>query len=244
MSATPTKGRPLGANRVEAARAEPRLPVVPVAIGVVVLLAIAAVVALRLAGGDDADASNATVTERVASAAAGDTAFSDVTVDGDALPELDDGDDPAVGQVAPILSGMSTAGGALTVDPTEGPMVIAFLANWCPHCQAEVPRLVELADGREEVDGVRLVGVATRSDERVDDTFPPGDWLADKGWTGPVLADSETSGDELPTAAGAYGLSGLPFLVAVDADGEVVARASGEQGEEGLSDLFDAARRG
>ncbi|CAN5657394.1 hypothetical protein BH24ACT4_BH24ACT4_18940 [soil metagenome] len=57
-----------------------------------------------------------------------------------------------------------------------------------------------------------------------------------------MLVDSEAEEGQLPTAAAAYGEAGFPFLVAIDADGKVVARASGEQGEDGLVDFFAAAR--
>ena len=56
-----------------------------------------------------------------------------------------------------------------------------------------------------------------------------------------MLVDSEPEAGQLPTAAAAYGEAGFPFLVAIDADGTVVARASGEQGEDGLRDLFAQA---
>lgn len=122
-------------------------------------------------------------------------------------------------------------------------MVIAFLAHWCPHCQAEVPRLVELADAQGDLDGVELVAVATRSDDRRPQ-FPPGEWLAGEDWPGRVMVDSDAAPDEAPAALAAYGVSSFPFLVAVDADGEVVARAAGEQGTDGLRALFEAARAG
>ncbi len=123
-------------------------------------------------------------------------------------------------------------------------MVIAFLAHWCPHCQAEVPRLVDVADADGTVDGVALAAVATASSpERPN--YPPGPWLADEGWPGPVMVDSEVeAADRLPTAAAAYGESGFPFLVAVDADGTVVARASGEKDEDSLRDFFALAGTG
>ena len=119
-------------------------------------------------------------------------------------------------------------------------MLIAFVAHWCPHCQAEVPRIVDLADDQGEIDGVQVAAVATSSTPDRPN-FPPGDWLASEDWPGPVLVDSEPEADQLPTAAAAYGEAGFPFLVAVDAEGKVVARASGEQGDQGLADLAAAA---
>ncbi|MGI8938357.1 MAG: TlpA family protein disulfide reductase [Iamia sp.] len=75
-------------------------------------------------------------------------AFGEVTAEGEPLaPYVADSADPAIGQVAPTLTGIDPAGDPVTIDPgAEGPMVIAFVAHWCPHCQAEVPRLVDLAD--------------------------------------------------------------------------------------------------
>ena len=52
----------------------------------------------------------------------------------------------------------------------------------------------------------------------------------------PTLVD-----DAEATAANAYGLSGFPFAVAIDADGQVVARTSGEVGSEGLEQLAQLA---
>ena len=69
---------------------------------------------------------------------------------------------------------------------------------------------------------VDLVTVSTAADERRPN-YPPADWLASEGWTAPVLAD-----DGGQTAAEAAGLTAFPFFVAVDADGDVVVRASGE----------------
>ena len=43
--------------------------------------------------------------------------------------------------------------------------MVVFLAHWCPHCQAEVPELVELA--KEGVfDGVDVTAVATGTPTR------------------------------------------------------------------------------
>jgi len=53
--------------------------------------------------------------------------------------------------------------------------------------------------------------------------WPPSAWLRDAGLNVPVLVDDGQS-----SAAAAYGLSAFPFFVAVDADGKVVARRSGE----------------
>ena len=105
-------------------------------------------------------------------------------------------------------------------------MLLVFVAHWCPHCQVEVPRLVDLYGGEAELDGVELVAVATGSDPSAEN-YPPGDWLASEGWPGRTMVD-----DEQASAMLAYGGGSYPYLLAIDADGNVVARTSGEQGEE------------
>jgi len=146
-----------------------------------------------------------------------------VTVEGEPLPELpDSGDDPAVGETAPVVSGTSFAGTPLTVGKQGRPYLAIFLAHWCPHCQAEVPKVGPwIAEGGLP-DGVDAYAVATstRSDYP---NYPPSAWLRKEKWPTEVLVDSEDF-----AAANAYGLSAFPFYVLVDGDGKVVERFSGE----------------
>lgn len=146
----------------------------------------------------------------------------DVTVDGAALPVLPDGvPDPALGMTAPTLAGSNFEGIGVEIG-SGAPTLVTFLAHWCPHCQAEVPELVEWNRQAGVPVGLRVVGVSTSVDDRRDN-YPPSDWLVREGFPFPVLADSETN-----EAATAFGVSGFPFFVLLDADGGVVWRASGE----------------
>ncbi len=236
----PPAGRPL--SRVDAARNGPRVPVFVLAAGALVVVLVVAVAVVALTRGDDDVEVSAGGDGAAAAAVAGDVAFGPVTVEGEALaPYSGTGEDPAVGQPAPTLTGIDPSGDPVTVDPgADGPMVVSFLAHWCPHCQAEVPRLVDLADAAGEVDGVRLAAVTTSSSPDRPN-FPPGEWLASEDWPGPVMVDSEAEAGQLPTAAAAYSEDGFPFLVAIDADGDVVARESGEMDEDGLRAFIDQA---
>lgn len=134
------------------------------------------------------------------------------------------GDDDSSSSVAtaPTLEGTDLDGQALTI-PSEGPKVVVFLAHWCPHCQAEVPLLVDWIDAGEVPDGVEVYGVATSNDPNADN-FPADEWLAREGWEQPTLLD-----DEANTFAADYGVQGFPFLAFVDADGTIVDTTSGEQ---------------
>jgi cytochrome c biogenesis protein CcmG/thiol:disulfide interchange protein DsbE len=167
---------------------------------------------------------------------ASDAMAGPVVVDGTALPPLAPGGvDAAVGQPAPTLEGTGLDGESLTSLTPGEPAVVMFVAHWCPHCQAEVPRLSEWMADEGLPEGVELVTVATANDP-AQDNFPAGDWLHDAGWAVPTMLDNEDG-----AAAAAFGVSGYPFFVAVDAQGNVVARDSGEIGVEGVQALIAAA---
>ena len=137
-------------------------------------------------------------------------------------PLPDAGADPAVGQAMPTLTGTSLDGTPLTVPASGRPTLVLFVAHWCPHCQAEVPVVQDWVDEGRLPEGVDLVTVSTAVDARRGN-HPPAEWLASEGWTAPVLADDAQS-----SGAEAAGLTAFPYFVAVDADGTVAARASGE----------------
>ncbi len=214
-SHTPIRPRPR--PRPPSTPPSSRRPLVVVA-GLVAVVLLAFGVALVAGSGDDGGTTDS----------AGSTASAEVpsdtpaTVEGNPLTPLpDSGDDPAVGTAMPTLSGTGLDGSPVTIPATGRPTMIMFVAHWCPHCQAEVPVVQDWVDGGGLPDGVDLVTVSTAADPRRPN-YPPGEWLAGEGWTAPVLVDGEN------TAAAAAGLTAFPFFVAVDADGNVVTRASGE----------------
>jgi hypothetical protein len=105
-----------------------------------------------------------------------------------------------------------------------------------------VPRIVEWYEQTGGVDGVDVYGVATANDERRPN-YPASDWLELERWPYPTLVDDTAS-----SAAATFGLSGYPFFVLIDADGNVVSRAKGEMAIEELEGrlvaLRNAAARG
>jgi thiol-disulfide isomerase/thioredoxin len=113
--------------------------------------------------------------------------------------------------------------------------MIVVMAHWCPHCNNEIPKLVEWKKSGQVPDALRVVGISTAATEGAPH-FPPGEWLDQLGWDWPVIAD-----DEQQTAAAAVGTTGYPFLVFVDADGKLMARTSGELPIETVQQLADAA---
>jgi cytochrome c biogenesis protein CcmG, thiol:disulfide interchange protein DsbE len=198
--------------------------------GIVAVVAIIGViVAVVVGGGDDGDDSSGTVDP-----------YRTVSVSGQPLPEFGAEmrtgavDDPAIGQPVPIVSGVDYEGNATTIDPAaDGPTMIVLLAHWCPHCNAEIPRLNEWRDSGEIPDGLNIVGVSTGvSPDRPN--FPPDQWLVDKDWQWPVLAD-----DANGTAMATYGGTSYPTMVLVEDNGDVFWRLSGEVPIDELDSLVD-----
>lgn len=146
-----------------------------------------------------------------------------VNVDGAPLdPFGNSPDDPAVGTAAPVVSGESFDGTPITIGgESENPTLVVFLAHWCPHCNEEVPELIELNDSGELPDGLDVIAVSTGVDPS-GENFPPSDWLDDRGWPWPTMAD-----DEEATAIKAMGGTSFPFAVVLDTDGTVLARRAG-----------------
>jgi thiol-disulfide isomerase/thioredoxin len=198
----------------------------PLVIAIVLIIAagvaIAAVLATR-GGDDDESASTVPPPGSATGSVPGDGEIT-VTVEGAALPPLENPvDDAAVGSPAPALRGTDYQGNAVEIAAGTGrPMMIVFLAHWCPHCNNEIPVLLEWRDSGQIPADLQVYGVSTAVDDERPN-YPPGQWLVEKGWDWPVLADD----DEL-TAAIAYGVTGFPFFAIVDADGNVAARGSGE----------------
>jgi cytochrome c biogenesis protein CcmG, thiol:disulfide interchange protein DsbE len=141
--------------------------------------------------------------------------------------------DPAVGTVAPTLTGAAFDGSAIAVKPGR-PTLVIFLAHWCPHCQREVPVLTQWQKSGGVPDGVDVIGVATATDTSAPN-YPPSKWLADEHFPFPVMADSDAF-----AAAKAFGLSGYPYFVLLDSNGKVVQRASGEIDPTTLTPLLNS----
>ena len=156
--------------------------------------------------------------------AANAPAFGAVQVEGSALPLFSeaDKDDAAIGTRIPTLAGTGIDDEPLSISAGRGAQVIVALAHWCPHCQKEVPRIVEWSKDGKLPEGVTITGLATQTSES-QPNFPPAEWLAREEWPYGVLLD-----DEAGTAGEAIGLAGFPFMVFVDEDGEVVSRTAGE----------------
>ena len=204
--------------------------------GVIAAIVIAFVIAIVAVGSNDSGSSDTTkVPSSDGSVSAGEN--QPVEVVGEVLEALpESNDDSTIGLTAPTLNGYAFDGSNLSVTPGDGkPYMLVFLAHWCPHCNREIPRLIEWqASGAIPAD-LQIIGVSTAvASDRPN--YPPSQWLVAKGWPWPVMVDSEAM-----DAAEAYGVSGYPFFALVGADGKVKVRGSGELEIDQLNQIVDAA---
>ena len=178
--------------------------------GIVAFVIVAAMVAFFAAGSNKVET------------AAGIEQTRPVTITGTPLPELGSGTDNAVGQLIPEVTGASFDGTPVKIAHDGRAKLVLFVAHWCPHCRAEVPRIVTHLNQKALPATVDLIAVSTAVDP-AKPNYPPSTWLSNEDWKWPVLAD-----DEKGAAALAYGLPGFPYFVAADTSGKVVGRSSGE----------------
>lgn len=195
----------------------------------VAVIAVIAAVVFLWPSGDDTKQPVETSTGAAAAANAKQETAS-VTISGEDLPSLPDtgnlptaDQDSAVGMQIPKLQGESFDGSKVVIDPSDGrPKMIMFVAHWCPHCQAEVPLVQKwIADGKQPK-GVDIYVVSTGV-SKDKPNYPPSRWLANVGMQPQIMLD-----DSAGSAFSSYGLTGFPYFVMVDADGNVVQRGSGE----------------
>ena len=193
-------------RRSQTGQSSNRLWFVGLGVGVVVVLA--AVIAVALASGQPNRA---------------EPAEAPVIVTGTRLPDYpDSGTDPALGMQLPGLEGIGLDGSAMTISADGRAKAIMILAHWCPHCQAEVPRIVAWLADNPVPEGVDVVGLSTAIDE-TRPNYPPSAWLEREGWQQPTLIDDASS-----IAYRALGGMAFPGWVFVSADGTVQLRTTGE----------------
>jgi len=126
------------------------------------------------------------------------------------------GEVPSSIPTAPPLTAVDpSTGEAVALDPSLGPMHVAFIATWCRPCLAELTKLTDLED-RWRPDGYRLflVAVATRQSK---------DRLREFAAQGPL--PGRLLFDATGAVASAFGAATIPAQILVDRSGGIVARS-------------------
>lgn len=206
-----------------------------IAVVVAVVLVGAIIGAMVLSGSDDSTASETQIEGSTADSAQTGT----VSIAGDSLPTFEAlSTDTAVGTAAPVASATDFGGRPYKVGGDGTGRVVSFFAHWCPHCQRELPIFVEWMSKNDIPDNVEIVAVSTSVDPGKPN-YPPYSWFVREGYDttkGRLVRDDATN-----SFAVAYGLTGYPYTVVVDPDGNVVQRISGEVPEEQVGELVALA---
>lgn len=133
-----------------------------------------------------------------------------------------------VGAAAPGFSLENTEGETISLESLKGkPVVIAFFAPWCPHCQDEAPRLSQIH--AEYGDRVHIVSISAtpygkdygRTQSRIAPhpriTIDDLKWFKEEfGVTYPLLFDPSVA------VGTAYQISSFPTTFFLDADHRIV----------------------
>jgi thiol-disulfide isomerase/thioredoxin len=120
------------------------------------------------------------------------------------------------------LTGRDFDDAAVEIKHDGTPKAVVFLAHWCSHCQAEVPRVQAWLDTGGGVPGVEIMSVTTSANS-AQANWPPSAWLDREGWTSPNIRDDSDS-----SALRAYGGNAFPYWVFLNGDGTVAHRQSGQ----------------
>jgi len=142
------------------------------------------------------------------------------------------GDDhPSVGKPAPEASLQLEGGEAVALSSLKGKVVVLdFWATWCKPCVIELPLVDKVTDERVD-QGVVFYAVNTGESAKVVKKF-----LKKSKLDVPLVFDDDGA------IANAYGVSALPHLVIIDAEGVVrhVHLGSGPGTEQRLESELDA----
>ena len=145
------------------------------------------------------------------------------------------------GELAPDFSLQGLDGETYTLSQFRGeqPVLIEFLAVWCPHCQTQTKvnqKIIEKNTPR----GVAFLSINASEygrgytiGSRAPVTTGDLEWFRDKfDVTEPLLFDDGTVGQK-------FGLNGFPMFVLINREGAVVWQQSGEVTEALLQEQVD-----
>ena len=121
--------------------------------------------------------------------------------------------------LAPDFTVLDASGTEVKLSDFRGkPVVVNFWATWCGYCVQELPAFEEVYQELGDEIHFMMVNVTDGVQETVDKASA---FITDSGYTFPVYYDTQYS------ATMAYGAYSLPMTFFFDADGYVIAQATG-----------------
>ena len=134
------------------------------------------------------------------------------------------------------VTGTLLSGQAFDQKSLAGKVVLVdFWATWCGPCVAEIPNMLEQYE-KYHTKGFEIVGISLDEDREKLTSF-----VADKKIPWPILHD-EPEGGEGNALASFYGITGIPQLILIGRDGNVITlNARGPKLAEELAKLFKDA---
>lgn len=194
----------------------------PVVLAVGFLAVALAIAAAISAGGDDTASTDDPAISQT----------SDAEVTGAPLPPYTNPDTGA-GALVPSITAASFDGTPETIAPDGTARLYGFFAHWCPHCQDEMPVVADWLEANQLPEGVEVVAISTGTSPDADN-YPPSAWFGREDWPTTVVADSAQN-----AIANGFGLTGYPYWVAVDGNGQVIYRVAGQIGLDAFEAIVD-----
>lgn len=133
--------------------------------------------------------------------------------------------------LAPDVTVYDEAGTPIQISDLRGkPAVVNFWASWCGPCKGEMPHFQEKYEAHGEEVAFLMIDLANGKSETVETGSA---FIREKGYTFPVAYDTTSA------AATAYGIYSIPATFFIDAEGRVIAQATGAIDAETLQKGID-----
>lgn len=132
---------------------------------------------------------------------------------------------------APDFTVLDYDGNEVKLSDFKGtPVVLNFWASWCPPCKSEMPDFDEIYQDYKGKICFMMVNLTDGTQETIETAKG---YVEGEGCSFPVYFDTKSEG------AMAYGVYSIPTTFFIDANGDVVAYASGALSKEGLQKGID-----
>ena len=126
---------------------------------------------------------------------------------------------------APDFTFYDIDGNAHTLAEFRGkPVILNFWASWCGPCKSEMPDIQAAYEEYGDEIHFALVNLTDGGSETVETASA---YIAGEGYTFPVYYDIDPEGANALAGAEAYKVNSIPVTYFIDAQGNIVAYASG-----------------